>query len=172
MSKEMHRYSLCWDIYGGTESVTLTLTWKINCDKSSDTGSDSNTNPNTNPSSNDLSYEANKQKHQQQLNKLLNSDQIVNNMSVSSSLLSANGMTNMNGGQEATLKKQLKNQTQQPRQQLNLHPAANKNNSKAMATSKQMQHAKLDALSSNFAANASNTSSNSTRYINMAYMLT
>lgn len=30
MSKEMHRYSLCWDIYGGSESVTLTLTWKLN----------------------------------------------------------------------------------------------------------------------------------------------
>ena len=30
MSKEMNRYSLCWDIYGGSESVTLTLTWKIN----------------------------------------------------------------------------------------------------------------------------------------------
>lgn len=29
MSKEMHRYSLCWDIYGGSESVTLTLTWKL-----------------------------------------------------------------------------------------------------------------------------------------------
>jgi hypothetical protein len=29
MSKEMNRYSLCWDIYGGSESVTLTLTWKI-----------------------------------------------------------------------------------------------------------------------------------------------
>ena len=30
MSKEMNRYSLCWDIYGGSENVTLTLTWKIN----------------------------------------------------------------------------------------------------------------------------------------------
>ena len=29
MSKEMHRYALCWDIYGGNESVTLTLTWKL-----------------------------------------------------------------------------------------------------------------------------------------------
>ena len=29
MSKEMHRYSLCWDIYGGNEGVTLTLTWKL-----------------------------------------------------------------------------------------------------------------------------------------------
>ncbi|RNA26585.1 hypothetical protein BpHYR1_018524 [Brachionus plicatilis] len=38
MSKEMHRYSLCWDIYGGTENVTLTLTWKLNCDDSSDSG--------------------------------------------------------------------------------------------------------------------------------------
>jgi hypothetical protein len=29
MSKEMHRYVLCWDIYGGNENVTLTLTWKL-----------------------------------------------------------------------------------------------------------------------------------------------
>lgn len=29
MSKEMHRYSLCWDIYGGSDGVTLTLTWKM-----------------------------------------------------------------------------------------------------------------------------------------------
>jgi hypothetical protein len=29
MSKEMHRYTLCWDIYGGNEAVTLTLTWKL-----------------------------------------------------------------------------------------------------------------------------------------------
>lgn len=29
MSKEMHRYFLCWDIYGGNENVTLTLTWKL-----------------------------------------------------------------------------------------------------------------------------------------------
>lgn len=36
MSKEMHRYSLCWDIYGGSENVTLTLTWKLNCEDSSD----------------------------------------------------------------------------------------------------------------------------------------
>lgn len=28
MSKEMNRYSLSWDIFGGSDSVTLTLTWK------------------------------------------------------------------------------------------------------------------------------------------------
>lgn len=38
MSKEMHRYSLCWDIYGGSENVTLTLTWKLSCEDSSDSG--------------------------------------------------------------------------------------------------------------------------------------
>ncbi|CAF0763325.1 unnamed protein product [Brachionus calyciflorus] len=40
MSKEMHRYSLCWDIYGGSESVTLTLTWKINCESTSEETND------------------------------------------------------------------------------------------------------------------------------------
>ena len=34
MSKEMHRYALCWDIYGGNEAVTLTLTWKLKHDTS------------------------------------------------------------------------------------------------------------------------------------------
>jgi hypothetical protein len=37
MSKEMHRYALCWDIFGGPESVTLTLTWKMS-DGSEQTG--------------------------------------------------------------------------------------------------------------------------------------
>jgi hypothetical protein len=30
MSNEMDRYSLSWDIFGGSESVTLNLTWKLN----------------------------------------------------------------------------------------------------------------------------------------------
>lgn len=38
MSKEMHRYSMCWDIYGGSENVTLTLTWKLSCEDSNDSG--------------------------------------------------------------------------------------------------------------------------------------
>ena len=70
MSKEMHRYSLCWDIYGGSESVTLTLTWKINCDKSED----------------EHSFETSKQKHQQHINKLMNSE-VIGNLSMSTSLV-------------------------------------------------------------------------------------
>lgn len=57
ISKEMSRYSLCWDIYGGSESVTLTLTWKINCDESDDE-----------------QMAKSRRQHQQQLNNLINMD--------------------------------------------------------------------------------------------------
>ena len=59
ISKEMHRYSLCWDIFGGSDSVTLTLTWKINCE-----------------TSDDETLTKTRLQHQQQLNNLLNSDLI------------------------------------------------------------------------------------------------
>jgi hypothetical protein len=61
MSKEMNRYSLCWDIYGGTESVTLTLTWKINYDQAE----------------NGL-LENSKEKHKQHIIKLMNSELMSN----------------------------------------------------------------------------------------------
>lgn len=32
ISKEMHRYTLSWDMFGASDSVSLTLTWKLNCD--------------------------------------------------------------------------------------------------------------------------------------------
>ena len=32
ISKEMHRYKLHWDMYGASDSVSLTLTWRLNCD--------------------------------------------------------------------------------------------------------------------------------------------
>ena len=73
MSKEMHRYSLCWDIYGGSESVTLTLTWKINCDLTDD----------------EL-VETSKQKHQQQIKNLINSDLLNGNSNSKSELNDAN----------------------------------------------------------------------------------
>jgi hypothetical protein len=34
MAKEGCRYVLSWDIFGGTDAVTLTLTWKLNDDQS------------------------------------------------------------------------------------------------------------------------------------------
>jgi hypothetical protein len=53
MSKEMHRYALCWDIFGGAESVTLTLTWKMS-DGSSEQTQATGTGASTFESSKDL----------------------------------------------------------------------------------------------------------------------
>jgi hypothetical protein len=145
MSKEMHRYSLCWDIYGGTESVTLTLTWKINCDKSAD----------------ENTHETSKQKHQQQISSLMNTE-LVGNLTVSSSLANS---TNLNFNE--------KNLKQPPQHKPNASQkhhintgvgvgggvassnAKSSSNSTPKASNKQLQHAKLDSLISNFCNNAS-----------------
>ena len=137
MSKEMHRYSLCWDIYGGTESVTLTLTWKINCDKNDD----------------ESSNETSKQKHQQQISNLMNTE-LAGNLSVSSSLANS---TNLNI-QEKNVKPQQKPNASQKHQQNRsslIAPSNTKSSSNNTPKSgnKQLQHAKLDSLMSNFCSN-------------------
>ena len=140
MSKEMHRYSLCWDIYGGTESVTLTLTWKIKCDKNDDENN---------------SNETSKQKHQQQINNIMNSE-LVGNLSVSSSL--ANSTTS--NIQEKHFKSQHKPNASQ-KHQLNTNNIITPTNTKSSSNNtpktgnKQFQHAKLDSLMSSFCTNSS-----------------
>lgn len=89
ISKEMNRYSLCWDIYGGSESVTLTLTWKINCDESDDE-----------------QLAKSRRQHQQQLNNLinmdLNSNIFTDNTSSSSNMNSTNVLNTKTNAKQQT----------------------------------------------------------------------
>jgi len=152
MSKEMHRYSLCWDIYGGTESVTLTLTWKINCDKSAD----------------ENTHETSKQKHQQQISSLMNTE-LVGNLTVSSSLANS---TNLNFNEKNLKQPPQHKPNASQKHHINTGVSGSSSNPKGSsnstpkASNKQLQHAKLDSLISNFCNNASKYNSNSNQQQN------
>ena len=84
ISKEMHRYKLHWDMYGASDSVSLTLTWRLHCD----------------PTDTDKS----RKQHQQKLNDLMRSTrssssdtyQEVNNVKKSPSNLPTPTNTSLN----------------------------------------------------------------------------
>lgn len=67
ISKEMHRYTLSWDMFGASDSVSLTLTWKLNYNLTD--GEDH--------------IKRSKNQHQQKINDLIQSTQTESNSDTS-----------------------------------------------------------------------------------------
>jgi hypothetical protein len=145
ISKEMNRYALCWDIYGGSESVTLTLTWKINCDESDDE-----------------QLAKSRRLHQQQLNALINMDlnsinlTTDNNSSSSRSSSISTTTTTNNNNTPILNNKLIKNNTTK---------LSTNTPSKQQQQQQQLQHSKLASQHSTsnnclFSSNSSNNNNN------------